>query len=210
MKQDILTISRVMRALVEAGFSDNINIGDPVTMAMLMQSIDEPALIDKLYNLILEQDDIREPATIMSFLLEIKLELDAFNQEIDRRKQHAIKLGIYVEDTPEELQAKQAEMKNYYVSDIYLANYRTLCKEGIDPERLNLYEAMILVEDIVCAELNKASSELLSLISADNPAFCERVQSVIKYANFYSFALDIYNDVDKAYQEIDKKRNSKK
>lgn len=210
MKQDILTISRVMRVLSGAGINTDLSLDDAISLVVMMRLIDDANVSGALFDIILEAGESREPDNLMLFFFNIKRELDEFHAEIERRKKHVIDLGIYVEDTEEELLLKLEENKNYYVGDVYLSNYRTLRKEGIEPEKLSLFESMIMIEEIVCNDLNKATSELLSIISSDNPSFCESVRKTIRYANFYSFALDIYNDVDEMYQSIEKKRNSKK
>lgn len=205
-----MTISRVMRVLSKAGISTELNIEDTVSLVAMMQLINDAKISDTLFDIILDSEEKREVDNIVLFFFNIKKEFDEFHSEIERRKKHVVDMGIYVEDTEEELLLKIEENKNYYVGDIYLSNYRTLRKEGIEPENLSLFECMVTVEDIVCGDLNKATSELLSIISSDNPSFCEQARKAMRYANFYSFALDIYNDVDEMYQSIEKKRSSKK
>lgn len=210
MRQDILTISRVMRVLSNAGINAGLSIEDTVSIVSIVQLINDNNISDALLDIITEKDEKRDINNIVLFFFNIKKEIALFQSEIDKRKKHVIDIGLYVEDTEEEFRLKMEENKNYYVGDVYLSNYKTLRKEGIEPEKLSLFECMIMIEEIVCLDINKATSDLLSIVSSDNPSFCEQVRKTIRYANFYSFALDIYNDVDEMYQRIEKKRKSKK
>jgi hypothetical protein len=211
VKKDILTISRVLRVLKEIGIDTNsLNLGDSVTTAFIIPAISKPEIVNKIHGIIKDKDTPDSPANAMtSFFMYIADEITMFEEEIKRRKEHVINIGLYVEDTEEELAEKAKKLKDIYIADIYLCNYVLLCKNGIVPESLTLYEALVVIEDITCSDINKITSELVAMIEADNAAFAKQVRETLKYANFYSFALDIYNDVDEMYQSLEKKRNQR-
>lgn len=208
MKKDILTISRVMRTLKNSGIDiDGMNLEDGISISSILMTIHEKKLTDVILNIILEAGEERNDTVVNDFFVNLHIELTLFNLEIERRKKHVIELGIYEEDTEEELLKKAEEAKDNYPIDIYMTNYLVLCKEGLVPENLTLYESMIFVEDIVSNDVNKATMELIGWIGDTEKTFCEQVKKTIKFANFHSFALDIHNDVDEMYRNVEKKRS---
>jgi hypothetical protein len=210
MKKDILTVSRVLRLLNKAEIEiDNLQFEDIMSAAVLMSIIEEKEISELILDVISDSGDERDNNLIIRFMIYVSDELLAFNEEISKRKNHVIGLEFYIEDTEEELLAKLEKTKNSYPADIYLHNYSMLSKNGINPESLSVYESMILAEEIICSEINKATLEILSIVDSENHSFCESIREIVDFANFYSFALDIYNDASEMYQDIERKRRSK-
>ncbi|MDY0388886.1 MAG: hypothetical protein RBT65_17570 [Methanolobus sp.] len=210
MKQDILTVSRVMRILTSVGIDGcRLNLQNPIDAATLISSLSQKEILDNVINIIHLREEEKSPQLVMEFFINLSEQLNLFNDEIDRRKQHVVSLGIYQDDTEEELLAKQEKNKDLYIGDMYLSNYFLLKKNNIEPACLSIYESMILIEEIVCSEINKVTLEMLGLMDSDSHSFCEQVRKTIAHANFYSFALDIYDDVNEMYQSLERKRSNK-
>lgn len=210
MKQDILTVSRVMRVLASVDIDGcSLNFENPIDAATLISTLSQKDVLDNVIDIIHSGEDERTPQLVMEFFIHLSEQLGLFNDELNKRKQHVINLGIYMDDTAEELLAKQEKNKDLYIGDMYLSNYFLLKKNNIEPACLSIYESMILIEEIVCSEINKVTLEMLGLMDSDSHSFCEQVRKTIAHANFYSFALDIYDDVNEMYQSLEKKRSNK-
>lgn len=210
MKQDILTVSRVMRVLASVDIDGcSLNLENPIDAATLISSLSQKEILDNVIDIIHSGEDERTPQLVMEFFIHLSEQLGLFNDELNKRKQHVINLGIYADDTAEELLAKQEKNKDLYIGDMYLSNYFLLKKNNIEPNCLSIYESMVLIEEIVCSEINKVTLEMLGFMDSDSHSFCEQVRKTIAHANFYSFALDIYDDVNEMYQSLERKRSNK-
>ena len=168
MKQDILTVSRVMRILTSIGIDGcRLNLQNPIDAATLISSLSQKEMLDNVIDIIHLREEEKSPQLVMEFFINLSERLNLFNDEIDRRKQHVVSLGIYQDDTEEELLAKQEKNKDLYIGDMYLSNYFLLKKNNIEPACLSIYESMILIEEIVCSEINKVTLEMLGLMDSD-------------------------------------------
>lgn len=210
MKKDLLTFSRVVELFNEAGFDiASIDASDVVIHSMLISAIKENDMADKIFDVIADSGDINKEQVISDFLVYVSNEFSKYESEIKKRKEHAVNLGIYIEDTPQDIARKMEESKDIYKSNAYLSYCAMLSKNNINFLLLTIYESMILIESILCDEVNKGSFEMLAFFESDNPVFAERIRNILKHSNFYSFALDIYNDVDKMYKAINSKKDKK-
>lgn len=143
---------------------------------------------------------------LSSFFMNASNELAAYMQEIQRRTNHAIQLGIYQPDTPEQLEAKQVESRDVCPTNHYFSGYLLLCKNGIDCGLLSISEALLAIDEITCCEINAGSSQVLAMIASDRPADETRFKTYLRHANFVAISLDIYNELDKLWTQV---RNSK-
>lgn len=208
MKITLLTLARVTQILREHDIDlATLDLSNNVTAITLAATLSDDATLTKLCAAI--EANAATPESIMTFFMSVAAEFNAYNAEIQRRIDHATTLGIYKPDPPEVVAARAEENKNLYAANTYLSNYSFLSRRSVDPDRLAISECMIILEDIICEELNKATMELLSLIGSDDRTFCDQVKEVMKHANFYAISLDIYNDVEKMYEKVERKREEK-
>lgn len=212
LRKDIMTVSRFMRELKAIGIDSNIDFSNTSQMLLMMYEKIKP---ENLANIVSVISDIDTADNVLmfeefnSYLLYIAVEDRKYQDEIELRKNHSKNLGIYREETPEEMQVKIDKNKDIYRADYHLAMYKILCKNGINPEQLTLYETFILCEDISCEEIKNSTYQLLGLIESEDKNRASTVESyknVLKNANFYNFALDIHESVDELYQSIVRKR----
>lgn len=210
MRQDILTLSRVHSILTRNGVNlSNFNVVETSDYATVMSVFSDEEIVKEVYEAIKTDDRVTNIADMTKFISEyliyISKEQKLFSDEIEKRKKHVIDLNIYIEDTEEELLKKLEEIKDMYATNYYLDVYTSLERENIKTNDLTISEAMLINESISCQTIIKGSMELLAYIENERKSFCEVIKKLIKHANFYAFALDIYNDVEKMYEEVNKK-----
>lgn len=213
MKKDILTVSRFMRQLNQDEATRGLNIESGFDGVVALSSIKEE-MIEPLFSIISDGEslpsNIERIKAISEFIFYISSEYKLYSEEIEARKNHVKSLGLYEDDTPEQISEKIEKNKNIYRFDNSLNAYYILAKCNLNPLSLSLFEALILLEQFLCEETNRSSYELLHFIEDDVPSFYERANECIRHANFYSFALDINNDVVNMYQSIERKKKDKK
>lgn len=210
MRQDILTLSRVHSILTRNGVNlSNFNVVETSDYATVMSVFSDEEIVKEVYEAIKTDDRVTNIADMTKFISEyliyISKEQKLFSDEIEKRKKHVIDLNIYIEDTEEDLLKKLEEIKDMYATNYYLDVYTSLERENIKTNDLTISEAMLINESISCQTIIKGSMELLAYIENERKSFCEVIKKLIKHANFYAFALDIYNDVEKMYEEVNKK-----
>ena len=207
MKIDILMVSRVTRILKLVGIENIPDLQEnPSAISMLAMLSTEQ--IDSICSVIgCENEDKNSTIRIGKFFEQFSLETKQYQDEIEKRIEHCIALGVYKRDTEQELLKKQEEAKNLYFSDFYLSVFTMLSKNGIEPLKLTLYEALIVFEDISCTDIISSCSELLSMLESEKgtKTFCSSIKDILKFVNFHAFALDIFNDIEKMYKETKKK-----
>lgn len=175
---------------------------DGMISCMLMNNFDETVLLE--ISSILEIDSEINPVVAiseyMSFLSSL---IQEYSNEIDKRKKFAIDKKIWEEN-------EEKKPEETYPSDQYILMYILLCDNGIDPLKLNMYETMIIYEDIMVAKINEGSQSMLSMLS-DNKykGFVSTMKDYLKHANFVDFALDIYNEIEKMYESSIKDSKNK-
>jgi hypothetical protein len=207
-KKDVLTVSRVMFALKNADIdTGNINLGDISSYVNVMSALNDEKLAEEIFGLITTDNSADSLKTINMYFIYLMEQSLFFTKEISRRVEHAKKMEVYKEDTEEEIEVKRLEHKDDYPSDYYMSCFMILAKNGIDASNLCVGESLIMMENILCEEMNKSTMELLGYVSIkDNgKSFAENIKKIIKYANFYAFALDIYNGVSEMYDRLEKK-----
>lgn len=198
-KTDPLTISRIYRILKSVDADGLIGATDDNIMSVSILSTINNNLIDNLLTIISDNINNKSIENKISMLTEyfdlIYKLYNQYNHEIELRKNFVVDMGIWKED---ENQDKQDKL---YKSDYYLDMYRTLSENNINPEYLDLYEAMILTEDIICNNIKESIYQMLGILESYNKSFCLVIKNLLKYANFSAFVLDIFNDVEKMYEE---------
>lgn len=210
MKRDILTLSRVHAILGRNEINlSAFNASDMVDYALFMSVLSNEAILEELCKVIKTDEELlnneQKLSLISDYFIYFGNEQKLFMEEIEKRKKHVIDLGYYKEDTEEELLKKLEEVKDIYPSNQYLEMYVSLEREQIRSADLTISEAMLISELIACQSITKGAMELLAYIESDRKSFCEAIKKLVKHANFYAFALDIYNDVEKMYEEVNKK-----
>lgn len=212
MRQDILTLSRVIRLLIKHDIMEPTqSIDSPETAAHLCVKLHENAiqadLLEIIYTCLPATESAQE--LILGYLAFVIDELQDFASEIERRRAHAIGLGIYEDDTPEQVLAKLEESKKLYPAEQYFACWTFLAKAGIDATQLTVSESLLAMEELLCEKTNEATAQILSLMEDDNKSFAKDTRDILRHANFYSFALDIFNMVDEMYRKLEGKRDRK-
>lgn len=198
-KTDPLTISRIYRILKSVDADGLIGATDDNIMSVSILSTINNNLIDNLLTIIsdnINNKSIEHKISMLTEYFDLIYKLyNQYNHEIELRKNFVVDMGIWKED---ENQDKQDKL---YKSDYYLDMYRTLSENNINPEYLDLYEAMILTEDIICNNIKESIYQMLGILESYNKSFCLVIKNLLKYANFSAFVLDIFNDVEKMYEE---------
>ena len=87
-----------------------------------------------------------------------------------------------------------------------------MSKNNINSLVLNIYETLILAEELSCEAMKESIFSMLSFIDTDDKMniYVEGKKSLIKFANFFSFMLDIYDDVEIVYNQVERKKKIKK
>lgn len=205
MNNILLSMSRINRLFRNNGLDFMPSDAENTLLATIMLEKEHEELFDAIYGIIkknidLEQDKI---ITISNLFEEVKEQMIQYVNEIESRKSFVRdELKIWKESND------VIKDEKFYGIDIYLSCYKNLAENNINSDNLNLYEAFILSEEIQCQFLAKAIYEMMSIIEDKNKTFCGIIKEYIKHANFYVFMLDIYNDVEKMYNEyIEKERH---
>ncbi len=198
-KTDPLTISRIYRILKSVDAEGLIGATDDNIVSISILSTINDNIIDNLLEIIsnhVNYKNIEEKISILTEYFDLIYKLhNQYNNEIEARKKFVIELGVWKEDKNNENQDK------LYKSDYYLDMHRTLSENNINSELLDLYEAMILTEDIICNNIKESIYQMLGILESYNKSFCLIIKNLLKYANFSAFMLDIFNDVVKMYEE---------
>lgn len=198
MQANILTLSRINRKLKEHNIDINPAETENPALALIMLKNENPELIEEL----IQQQDILSFDDLIELFLDIQFQIMQYLAEIEQRKKFAIDINVWKEDD------EPKDQEKLYPNDYYLSCYKLLSSNGINPLDINIYEGLILSEEIQCQEMTKSIHEMLGIIADSNKTFCEIIKNMLKHANFTSFVLDIYTDVEKAYLEyIEKERN---
>jgi hypothetical protein len=199
MKTDILTVSRVFRILNQYDIKDIPNSDNTMLSSIILSNLDDAILPKILKALDVKQsnDKIKNIEIMSLFFQEVNDCVSQYIGEIEKRKKHASEvLGIWKEDETID------NNKNIYQSDYYLQCYLTLSENNISPEKLNLYESFILSEEISCNKIKESIQQMLSMIEDKAKTFCLVQKENLKHANFIAFVLDIYDAVEKMYNEF--------
>lgn len=207
-RTDTLTVSRVFRILDKYDIKDMPNSENIMLSSIAMTQLNENLLPELFDAAGLEKsgDNMIDVETISELFSEINKHMISYSAEIEKRKHHATNI---IKMWQEDEEPKSPE-ENLYQSDYYLQCYMGLAKEGIQPEKLNLYESFILYEEIVCNHVKEGISQMLSMLEDKYKTFVLVQKEMLKHANFTAFVLDIYDAVEKMYNEMNEKEKSKK
>lgn len=214
MKGDILTLSRVGRELKKINIDlQMVDIENENIQSMLLAVIcTNKDIFARVYRAIDGSERDREfdkQKVVDEYLHYVIYELGLYSQEVKARQEHAINLGVYALDSEEVILKKIEENKDIYRLDHYLSCHSFLAKNNIDASILTISEALIIMENLLCEEVNKSIAELLAYIADDNQQFVEQVKKEMKHSNFYAFALDIHEAVNNMYLSIEKRKKNK-
>lgn len=208
IKTDMLTISRVSNLLRDVGINDLISGGENIMMSTIMLSQLDSSIIDKICDVIgidITLQDVDKIEHVSRFFTEIELLMNKYSSEIDSRKKHAKDvLKLWKDDGTE------PDDDNLYRGDYYINCFYLLSREHIDPTILNLYESLILVEEISCDKAKDGIYQMLAMLEDEHKTFVKIIKDAVKHANFNAFVLDIYQDVEKMYNEMIEKDKKKK
>jgi hypothetical protein len=211
-KKDILTASRVMFALRNADIdTTSLGVNNIISYFDIISTLDNKELRKKIFNIVRNDQSNDEIKTINLYFIYLMGESLLFTKEINRRIEHAKKVGVYADDSEEDLERKRKESKDIYPSEYYMSCFILLSKNGIDTKYLNISECLMAMENIICDEINNATNELLGYVSIEDSgkSFAESIRKIVKHANFYAFAIDIYNEVNEKYNRIQEKKERK-
>jgi hypothetical protein len=212
MNYNILDVSRASSSIINLQIDGNPLIDNVMMSIASLSSLSNEDIKKLCVSIFPEFSEASEKdifQKVTEFFLSVSGQLTEYSAEIERRKAHAIKIGAYFDDTPEEIEAKSAKNKDLYLGNQYLAGLILLSKNGIDYKNLTISEALIVIEDLTCAEINNGSYQILGMIGSDEPSTESRFKEILRHANFVAFALDIYEELDKVWQRIRDKKDSK-
>lgn len=204
MIYNLLHLSRASQALVELGVELSPLSADLTTSLVAMSAISEEQANILIGRIFPGETDIKVEQ-VGEFFLDVSAEMKRYNDEIERRRQHAVRLGVYVEDSEDVLKTKAEKVKDAYMGDPYLQMVLMLSKAGIHYADLTISEAMLAVEVLTCEEINSGSSQLAAMLESDTPTMAKTLKDMLRYANFVAFALDIYEELDKLWLQMSKK-----
>lgn len=197
-KTDCLTLSRILRVLQSYGFTDLPSDDSSAIFASMMMQ-DNPDLIDNVMKIAdIQLDDKDNPQLLfIAYMQEVANQAQMFHDEINNRKKFATETGVWNDtdktDEPEE---------QLYHQDQYMLIYYTLSKESLNPLVLSLYESLMLYENLMVDKMREGCQSMLAMLNDDKyKSFKQNMESFMKYANFSSFMLDIYNEIEKAYEK---------
>lgn len=180
------------------GFEDLPSDSSSAVLASLMVQ-DNDNLIDEVLKIAeLQVGEKDNPMLLfIAYLQEVANQTQMFQDEINRRKEFAKKVGVWRED--EESEEPEEEM---YQQDQYMFIYYTLAKESLNPLALTLYESFIIYENLIVDKMREGCQSMLAMLSDEKyNSFKKSMEAFMKYANFSSFMLDIYDEIEKAYEQ---------
>lgn len=203
MKTDILTIARVLDIL-------NRNFGIksyPSTENEAMQLItaldsDENDTIFEIISLIYGDSITGDMGNMFAdFISMVIKNIFLYATEIAVRTEHAKKVGVWTDDTPEDLEKRAKKFEHSYQWNEYYKVYIQLSQKNIDTRELSLYECLIIQEEIVCDEINKSSAEILSMLDKEkNASFIENTKKVLTLSNFTLMSISCIEEIERMYE----------
>lgn len=204
LKTDTITVSRIYRLLNKYGVNDIPSDGLNGLVSGIKLSNIYQDLPRQFLNILEIDAEPGQEIIIMSEYLGYLAQLtQEYLTELDNRMNFIIEKGFWSND-------KQPDDTIYYRSDYYLQIFLTLSENNINAFKLNLFESMILYEDIVTNTLKESCSSLLSMLDSEkNLGFINQMKEYLKFGNFSAFVLDIYNEIEKRYDSQSKDKTKK-
>lgn len=204
LKTDTITVSRIYRLLNKYGVNDIPSDGlNGLVSGIKLSNIDQDLPRQFLNILEIDAEPGQEIIIMSEYLGYLAQLTQEYLTELDNRMNFIIEKGFWSND-------KQPDDTVYYRSDYYLQIFLTLSENNINAFKLNLFESMILYEDIVTNTLKESCSSLLSMLDSEKYfVFIEDMKRLLKFGNFSAFVLDIYNEIEKKYDSQSKDKTKK-
>lgn len=204
LKTDTITVSRIYRLLNKYGVNDIPSDGlNGLVSGIKLSNIDQDLPRQFLNILEIDAEPGQEIIIMSEYLGYLSQLTQEYLTELDNRMNFIIEKGFWSND-------KQPDDTVYYRSDYYLQIFLTLSENNINAFKLNLFESMILYEDIVTNTLKESCSSLLSMLDSEKYfVFIEDMKRLLKFGNFSAFVLDIYNEIEKKYDSQSKDKTKK-
>lgn len=186
-------MSRLQRVMKSIGLDDvPLDVDGGLGSMMFLGNLGEE-FIDYLV-LELGLDDQLELFRIIN---DSSNQLKQYYDEVESRKEHCKQIGIWTESEPNDNEKQELPI---YHGDNYLNIYLVLSQEHLVPENLNLYESLILHEDIVVNKIKESCYSMLGLLDKQKyHGFIESMKTFLKYANFTQFVIEVYDEIEKTY-----------
>lgn len=200
MNKDILTCARVLD-IIRSEFGLNNFPSNQQDIVLLSKIFDEEnyTIMDDVLSIIYPEMPNEQYAVLFIKYLEFVSEsLQKYNTEIINRIDFAINAGTY------KLDENIEEKEEFYQSNIYYTISINLYKNGINPVNLSLYESMLMNDELICNDLKKSASELVSYISSSNEILSKSLKDLIPHCNFVSMCLDLIKEAEAIYESSKK------
>lgn len=186
-------MSRLQRIMKSIGLDDApIDVDGGLGSMMFLGNLGEE-FIDYL---VLELG-LNDQIEMFRIINDSSSQLKQYYDEIEKRKEHCKQIGIWSESEHDD---KDKDKLPIYNGDNYLNIYLALSQEHLTPENLNLYESLILHEDIVVNKIKESCYSMLAMLDKQKyHGFIESMKTFLKHANFTQFVVEVYDEIEKTY-----------